>query len=512
VIKSPSKYPANYKSIPALGRVSTGFGLKRPVLWAFLLILQIFTFAAAQGSDVEITLDVVAKKAAVTGSYTRNEVQAAKSNISFALGVAGVEGLGERIGDVRAFDADGAELLLRRLVAGEYLAPRPPVRWSYEIDLRPPANRLASPHVSWLGTSGGLLMLGDLLPFEGRRERSARVKIVLPKGWLAISTYGTGPDGTMIIADVSRAVVAIVRETERPIEYRSRRGTKYEMLITGEWQFTRADAEEMLGEIAEEYEKLFDRGPAEKVLVNLLPFPDGGGVGEWAAETRGQTVTIVSGDTPFKTQSSQRLHEQLRHELFHLWLPNGVKLTGNYDWFYEGAALYHSLKTGARLGRISFTNFLETLSQAATIEARMPAGSQIVSLGGRPSGNATGVYARGILTAFALDLAMQDASRGKRSMDVFLKRLYVENRERESEGNATILRMLGEAPETTLIAERHIKGSERLELGKLALPAGILWDGRRFALSEKPTGRQRAILRDLGYNSERRRPRYQNEK
>ncbi|MBK9162677.1 MAG: hypothetical protein IPM21_01935 [Acidobacteria bacterium] len=448
----------------------------------------------------------------MTGSYVRNDEQAAKSNISFVLGVAGVEGLGERLGEVQAFDADSAELSLRRLVAGEYLAPRPPVRWSYDIDLRPPANRLASPHLSWLGNAGGLLMLGDLLPFEGRRERSARVKVVLPEGWRAVSTYKAGPDGSMVIPDVSRAVIAILREGERPIEFRSRRGTKYEMLITGEWQFTRADAEGMLREIAEEYEKLFDRGPAENVLVNLLPFPQGGGVGEWAAETRGQTVTIVSGDTPFKTQSTQRLHEQLRHELFHLWLPNGVKLTGNYDWFYEGAALYHSLKTGARLGRISFTNFLETLSRAAAIEARMPAGSQLMSSGGRWSGNSTGVYARGILTAFALDLAMQDASRGKRSMDGFLKRLYTENREREADGNATILRMLGEAPETTLIAERHIKGSDRLELGKLALPAGILWDGRRFTLSEKPNGRQRAILRDLGYNSERRRPRYQNEK
>jgi predicted metalloprotease with PDZ domain len=284
------------------------------------------------------------------------------------------------------------------------------------------------------------------------------------------------------------------------------------MLITGEWQFTRADAEAMLGEIADEYEKLFDARPAERVLINLVPFPQGGGRGDWAAETRGRTVTIVSGDTPFATQSPQRLHEQLRHELFHLWLPNGVRLTGSYDWFYEGAALYHSLKTGARVGRITFANFLETLSQAAAIDVRMPAGSLLDASAGRWRGNTTGVYARGILTAFALDVAMQDASRGKRSMDLFVRRLYAENREREADGNATILRMLGEMPETTPIAERHIKGSDRLDVAKIGVAAGIGWDGRRFTLTEKPSGRQRAILRDLGYNSERRRPRYQNEK
>ncbi len=512
MIKSPSELTKHYKSIPGLGSVSTGFRLKWALFWSFPLILQIFTFAAAQGSEIEIRLDIEGRLPTVTGSFAPSDEQAAKKNISFALGLAGVGGLGERIIGLRAFDADGVELSLRRLTAGEYLAPVPPLRWGYDIALRTPANRLASPHVSWLGTSGGLLMLSDLLPFEGRQERSARVKIVVPQGWRAVSVYPAEPDGTLRIDDVSRAVIAVVPEGRRPIEFRSRRGTTYEMQITGEWQFTRGEAEEMLGEIVEEYEKLFDARPAERVLINVLPFPQGGGVGDWAAETRGATVTIVSGDTPFKTQSSQRLHEQLRHELFHLWLPNGVRLTGSYDWFYEGAALYLSLKTGARLGRITFTNFLETLSQAAAIDARMPAGSLLEASSGRWRGNTTGVYARGILTAFALDIAMQEASRGKRSMDWFVRRLYAENREREADGNATILRMLDEMPETTPIAERHIKGSERLDMAKIGLPAGIAWDGRRFTLAEKPSGRQKAILRDLGYNSERRRPRYQNEK
>lgn len=512
MIKSPSELTASYKSIPGRRGVSTGFGLKWPIIWAFPLILQMFTFAAGQSSDVEIRLDIEGKRPTITGSFAPSDEQRAKNNISFVLSTAGVESLGERIGNVRAFDADGAELSLRTLVSGEYLAPRPPVRWSYDIDLRPPANRLGSPHVSWLGMAGGFLMLGDLLPFEGRRERSARLKVILPRGWRTVSVHPAEADGSLRIDDVSRAVIAVVRENTEPITFRSKRGAAYEMLTTGEWQFSRADAEAMLGQIAEEYEKLFDARPAERVLINIVPFPQGGGVGDWAAETRGSTVTIVSGDTPFATQSPQRLHEQLRHELFHLWLPNGVRLTGSYDWFYEGAALYISLKTGARVGRITFANFLETLSQAAAIEARMPAGSLLDASAGRWRGNTTGVYARGILTAFVLDVAMQDASRGKRSMDGFVRRLYAENRERETDGNATILRMLGEMPETTPITERHIEGSERLDMAKIGLAAGIAWDGRRFTLTEKPSGRQRAILRDLGYNSERRRPRYQNEK
>src|SRR5207245_2243287 len=100
----------------------------------------------------------------------------------------------------------------------------------------------------------------------------------------------------------------------------------------------------------------------------ILKFPRTSGPGSWEADTRGSSVTIISSDTPFKSQSLQQLHEQLRHEIFHLWIPNGVNLSGNYDWFYEGFALYQALKSGITMNRIRFEDFLDTISRAYNID------------------------------------------------------------------------------------------------------------------------------------------------
>ena len=104
--------------------------------------------------------------------------------------------------------------------------------------------------------------------------------------------------------------------------------------------------------------------------------------------------------------------------MFHLWIPNGVNLTGNYDWFYEGFALYQSLKMGVAVEP-------DTGLTIIWIRFRGPTGSitgrKTLSLidasKNRWNGNNnTQIYARGMLVAFLCDLAMLEASKGKRSV------------------------------------------------------------------------------------------------
>jgi predicted metalloprotease with PDZ domain len=139
-------------------------------------------------------------------------------------------------------------------------------------------------------------------------------------------------------------------------------------MMSSQWLFSDEEAERMVSEVYKEYTKLFRQDPLSGARISLAKFPRDVKPGDWEAETRANNVTIISSDMPFKTQSLQRLHEQLRHELFHLWIPNGVNLTGNYDWFYEGFALYQSLKLAVALNRIRFEDFLDTLSRAHTID------------------------------------------------------------------------------------------------------------------------------------------------
>ena len=36
--------------------------------------------------------------------------------------------------------------------------------------------------------------------------------------------------------------------------------------------------------------------------------------------------------------------------MLHLWVPNSLKLEGDYDWFFEGFTLYTALRTSQELG------------------------------------------------------------------------------------------------------------------------------------------------------------------
>ena len=173
-----------------------------------------------------------------------------------------------------------------------------------------------------------------------------------------------------------------------------------------------------------------------------MKFPSRCSVGTWEADTRGSTITIVSSDMPFKTQSLQRLHEQLRHEIFHLWIPNGVNLSGNYDWFYEGFALYQSLKVGVAVNRIRFEDMLDTLSRAYNIDSMQSQKLSLIDASkNRWNGSNTQVYARGMLVAFLCDLALLEKSKGKLSTDDLLRDLYEAHRPTapRQDGNAAVL-------------------------------------------------------------------------
>ncbi len=85
----------------------------------------------------------------------------------------------------------------------------------------------------------------------------------------------------------------------------------------------------------------------------------------WKAETRGSTVVVArrSGCAQPDTRSD-KLGVIFSHELLHLWVPNSLKLEGDYDWFFEGFTLYMALRTALELKVINFKGFLNTLAGA----------------------------------------------------------------------------------------------------------------------------------------------------
>ena len=211
---------------------------------------------------------------------------------------------------------------------------------------------------------------------------------------------------------------------------------------------------------------------------------------------------------PFKTLSLQRLHEQLRHELFHLWIPNNLALTGNYDWFYEGFTVYKALKTGVQTNQIRFEDFLDTLSQAYKIDDfQTPSISLIEASKNRWNGANSQVYSRGMLVAFLCDVALLRQSKGKHSIDDIFREIYGKYRipNELQDGNTAILSVLGNYTELRTIVENYIKGVSKIDWTSDLESIGIEMSKTDFSINlnvkSKLDKRQKDLLNKLGYNN-----------
>ena len=429
-------------------------------------------------------------------------------NWSFLQTYADAENLARRIRDLRLFDRDGNEIPHKKFAAGEFVAERPAEKFSYRINLRPSENTISNAHISWLSEARGLLMPNDLLPQFGDAKVSAKISFDLPEDW-KISTNEKKIDArSFLIEDAENAVFLIgrdFREQEIVVDQ-----TRLIFTVLGEWQFGDELAHEMTEEILREYTELFGGIPVQRASVFLLPFPEDIGLDRWRAETRGRNIVILSSRMIAESFARQRLHEQLRHELFHLWIPNALGLSGDYAWFYEGFAVYQALKTGLGLGQIRFEDFLNTLEQANFLEQKRNSSvSLIEGSETRWSGaDAGSVYAKGLLVAFLCDAALLDKSRGKTGLREIFRKLYRTHGAAEKrEANPSVLKVLNGFEELSPIIARYIEGTEKIEWAKYLAVFGIENAGNKtnanLKLKSKLSGREKALLKKLGYNKRR---------
>lgn len=472
------------------------------IIVAAALNLQFFTIAHAQVFEAAVKIDQGGRTAQIKGKFSG---ATSERNLSFLLSTAGVEKLAGRISDISLRGQSGSRVGFKKLIDGEYLAESGIAAWEYTVDLSPPKNDDAAAHVSWVSGERGVLMLDDLLPQMGNDgPRSGKIRFELPDQWSIISSERRIENNSFEISDSGRAVFVVGRDwTNRQVD-----SAPVEIAISGEWHFSDEEAGQMAAEIYDVYRKMFGRDPAAKMQVAIAKFPNPVGPGQWQAETRGNTVTIISSDMPFKTQSLQRLHEQLRHELFHLWIPNGLSLSGNYAWFYEGFALYQSLKTAVMLNRIRFDDFLDTLSRAHSIDSRQTRRMSLIEASeNRFSGANTQVYARGILVAFLTDLALLEKSKGKRSVENILRELYEKYGKagERQDANTAVIGVMQANTEVRPVIEKYVRGTGKIEWNADLAAAGIdsLEEKGHTTLKvrSKPNGRQKTLLDKLGYNN-----------
>jgi hypothetical protein len=477
--------------------------LSRPYYLIFVAILQalhFFTNAAAH--EIDARIEISSEKPSIARVSGRFNDSKTHRNLSFTRSFAGFSGLGERIRDLK-LTAGGKAVEYQFAVTGEYVSDAPFTDWSYSIDLTPLRDPVAAAHVSWIANDQGVLMLGDILPLTNGADAqtSAKVKIVLPQGWRQMEN---GVDGIVETADMRSEVVVVGKDLKFGITNVG--GTAITIGMAGQWLFTSDDITSFAQVIYGKTQGVFRAPAAKNVFINVFKFPQNLSPGQWQADTRGQNITIISSDMNFQTQSLQRLHEQLRHEVFHLWIPNGVNLSGNYDWFYEGFALYSSLKLAVAQNQIRFEDFLDTLSRAYAIDTRQSNRMSLIeAAANRAQGAETYLYARGMLTAFLCDVLMLNSSKAKRSVSDLVREVYAKHRfpAARTDGTAAVLAIMNTHPELSEVIDKYVRGNGPFQIQNELALAG-LQHSNGLQILTKLNGRQKDLLDALGYNNWRR--------
>lgn len=468
-------------------------------------------FWGCSAQNIETTITVISPDVLrVEGRFLQKDVIKSNKNWAFARSFGNVENLGARVSDLTLTNKNGQSITVKKLIDGEYLGENEANAWSYQINLNAPQTETAMAHVSWLKDGQGIFMLGDLMPqfaAEDNQPISAKIKFNLPSNWKVLSSEKNVTGNVFRTGNVEKAIF-LVGKNWRERKILLNENNELNLAISGEWNFSDEEAVEMISKLFTHYRKLFGEIECEKVQISLVHFPKEIKFGRWEAETRGANLTIFSSDMPFKTLSLQRLHEQLRHELFHLWIPNNLALTGNYDWFYEGFTIYQSLKTGVQLNQIRFEDFLDTLSQAYQTDNLQNQRTSLIEISkNRWHGASRNIYARGMLVALLCDAVILQESKGKLEIADIFRRIYKDHRlpNTPQDGNIAVLNSLGSYPKLQPIIEKYIKGVEEIDwqvyLENLGIEVSKTGAAAKLSIKAKLNGRQKDLLDKLGYNN-----------
>ncbi|HEX8097499.1 MAG TPA: hypothetical protein VF507_05660 [Pyrinomonadaceae bacterium] len=479
----------------------------------FLLLVPIVSLLLAQGVARAQSLE--ARISLTSLSPARVKVEGRRTTAtkvwSFLNSYAGAAGLGERIENLKLADSGGADVDVRKLAPGEYEAASPATRFSYEVKLTPPTMSGDAAHISWLTNERGLLMPGDLLPVVrelGAEETATKISFSLPPAWSVASDEPRGADR---LFNVSDARLAVFYAGQGLREKSVRVGAMTLSFVTsGEWAFTDEEAAKLAADVLKDYSELFGAVPRPRATLVLSPFPSSSGADSWSAETRGGTVALLSGRSPSRTAALSQLSVPLTHELFHLWVPNGLKLEGDYGWFYEGFTSYQAMRASVRLQFLTFQDYLNAAGRAFDAYASAPDRDRLSLLEAsrrRWTGQPALIYQKGMLLAFLYDLQLRMRTGGRRSLDNVYRELYRDHHgsQRPEDGNGAVIAALGRQEGMRELTRRLVESAGPLDLAAAVAPFGLRAERAgprtRIFVADSLSRPQRDLLRKLGYNT-----------
>lgn len=436
------------------------------------------------------------------------ELPAATNVLSFRNTYGGVLGLGERIELLEATGLTGEAVPVQKLGPGEFQSAEKFARFRYEVNLAEPLRPAQMSHVSWLNREHGLLMLMDLLPVATKGSSgfsTVEIEFDVPPGWTVAAN--TKKEGARFSTDDPENAVFLlgpsVHEKTEPL------GTvNFSIITSGKWPFSEKDAIKIARQIIGAYSRVMRFDLKRNAVLMLLPYAGEAGPANWTAETRGNDVVLLLGRKASGKRVLARLGIVLSHELFHLWVPNSLKLAGDYDWFFEGFTLYQALRMDLRLGLISFDGYLETIASvydsylAAADRDRL---SLLEASERRWTTSSSLVYEKGMLTAVVYDLSLRKLSDCRESLDDVYADLFRLSGGGQRSANETIIGILSAREGLASFAKDYVEGAGKIDLDAALSAYGIQVQrgssGTKLVVARDLSGGQRKLLGCIGYRA-----------
>ena len=400
----------------------------------------------------------------------------ATNTLSFRNTYGGVLGLGERIETVAGVRDNGESVRIQKLAPGEFQSTEKFSRFTYEVDLSEPVRPADMSHVSSLNSDRGVLMMADLLPPSTGNpggHPSALINIAVPRGWTVASNVKE--EGSQFSTEDPETAVFLIGPSLHQSQRRPA-STNLSFITSGKWPVSDNDATTIAGEILEEYGRVTRFDLKRAPVLMLVPYEGEAGPDNWSAETRGNVVVLLLGRRASRKRVLSRLGIVLSHELFHLWVPNSLRLEGDYDWFFEGFTLYQALRTDLRLGLISFDDYLETI--ARVYDSYQSSGdrdrlSLIEASERRWTTSASLVYEKGMLVAFIYDLSLRKLTDCWASLDDVYAELFRLPATGQRSANETIISVLSERAELKTFARDYVETAAKIDLNAILTAYGI---------------------------------------
>ena len=466
---------------------------KTIALLTFTLIICVpSSHAKSPRSQVSISV--------VGNSTIRLQIQLANpgNSWSFRNAYGSALGLAERIQEFQASRANQS-ISVKKQAAGEFQSDDTADTVTYEARL-PPRNASEVSHVSWITSNYGILMLADLLP---ESVSSASVTLTLPDGWSVGSSGSCDKTNHCLVDNVEREVFIIGRQ----LRTTSKHAHEIDVgLVTyGNWPIADTNVLKSAIRVVDWYFELtkFRLRGNPTIFLAPLPLNDSS---QWKAETRGSTVVLLINPGANFNNFFGQLSIIFTHEVLHLWVPNSLALSGDYDWFFEGFTSYVALQTALRLKLIRFPEYLNTLARVYdSYRSYLDEESLIEASEKRWTSSTPVVYDKGMLVAFLYDLVIRRETEGRSSLADTYRSLLAQHANEPANANDVIIKLLTSSPATEGFSSTYIENRNRIELEKILPSFGfeINTNGpsSHLTVRRELAERQKRLMRSLGYRN-----------